>query len=352
MKTKSRSGSRKTATRATAKAKTKATPPDATSAKMEGIQETPKEMGKTIWLDTTKEHRRLYATEIRDGKLICYMDHNCIFEFTTPPQIKAIMGGSGLSLLLPADIETIAKSETLKGIYFIYTAQGGSWSGYLLERQYSQQDKWYFAEYTCQHLEQADSWLLSIPVKRLRDIRAMPYSRYATLSENEKFYWITVQERRGEDRERLSHGITRDEKFKLEEHIADYKNVLRDAFSDAGIATKKDVLQDGEQTRETVKKHGKKTPTKKVIARAKKGGEARAVIDEDHEVLILKEWEIMANTLSKNYRAKIIAQRCAKGDWKHDLKFKTSIERKDGEPITMRNVLDFINRIKPKKNDV
>jgi hypothetical protein len=135
------------------------------------------------------------------------------------------------------------------------------------------------------------------------------------------------------------------EKQELEERISNPAKLLKDAVSIAGIATKSDIQSDGNETRETVKKHGKKPPSKKVIARARKGGLSKAVIDAKHKSLFLREWDYIKNKPNTE-KARIIANRCAKGDWKHDPKIKTPVKRKDGEPITARNVSEFIKRHK------
>lgn len=212
-----------------------------------------------------------------------------------------------------------------------------------LQSDLKSSSKWEIAERNNQQLESTDSWLLDIPVQRLREIRLLPYACYKTLTEFEKFYWITVQERRGEDGERLRHSITKLELSELKERVADYENFLKDAVKVGRIATKDDVLQDGDQTREAVKKHGKKPSTPKQIARSRMGGKTRAQIDDKYKSLFMAEWSHILNQ-SDNRKSKLIAERCAKGDWKHNEKIKTKIVRKDKDPITARNVADFIKR--------
>jgi hypothetical protein len=114
-------------------------------------------------------------------------------------------------------------------------------------------EKWERAEENCKNLEESDSFLLHLPPARLREIRGLPFACYKALTEAEKFYWITVQERRGDDGEKLRHAITKLELSELKERVANYEDFLKDAVSVAGVATRGDIVADGSATREDIK---------------------------------------------------------------------------------------------------
>lgn len=114
---------------------------------------------KTIWFNTEEEHRRLYAITLNDGKLTCFLDRNCVFEFSP-------FKDTVYPLLKPDDILTITISAGLKGLHFIYTEKGGCWAGYLLRRGYTPEEK---ARHIPKESDEATPELPSLETGKIRD---------------------------------------------------------------------------------------------------------------------------------------------------------------------------------------
>jgi hypothetical protein len=114
----------------------------------------------------------------------------------------------------------------------------------------------------------------------------------------------------------LSEPQTRDDKF--------IQQVIEEHFSEVKIS--------------------KKPSSKKMIARAVKGGKEKGKIDEKHKTLLVNAYDSLPKHLSDKRKSELIAGRCVTGKWTHDPKIKTIIEPKHSEVITWRNVSEFIKR--------
>lgn len=204
-----------------------------------------------VWFDVEGEHRRLYATrKLESGKWVAYLDRNTVLEFNgwpiaIPETLKA------------EDVQSISVMPGAKGVYLIITKGGGSWGGHLLRRGYlaeeqklipktseeatmTNQERWDKAEENARQLEEIDAWFYSLSAERLREIRQLPFSGYKALSEYEKHYWVTTQERRGENADNLKKAIAIYDKDDAEARLSEYKIMIGAALQAAapGKATK------------------------------------------------------------------------------------------------------------------
>jgi hypothetical protein len=92
-----------------------------------------------FWFDVEAEHRRLYAIRPNEaGKLLFYLDRNEVLEISFRRPCNDETGWPQHTPdLAPADVQTIAKSKTLKGIFYVFTVAGGSFRAYMLRRGYT-----------------------------------------------------------------------------------------------------------------------------------------------------------------------------------------------------------------------
>ncbi len=92
-----------------------------------------------FWFDVEGEHRRLYAIRPNEaGKLLFYLDRNEVLEMSFRQPCSDETGWPQHTPdLAPADVQTIAKSKTLKGIFHVSTVSGGSFGAYMLRRGYT-----------------------------------------------------------------------------------------------------------------------------------------------------------------------------------------------------------------------